>query len=141
MPGCVLRISGPYERLRDTIRTAPVHFKESGQSRREREKGTSPADGRCTFNYTVSDADGAHVPLQISDAEIFLSAHGDELRVLLAGDGINDACLDFGWEFPDDSLGQFNKFPHSLLHKCADLRIAIEVSVYHAGKSDGDNVA
>ena len=138
MPACVLRVSGPYDLLRDTIRITPIEFHESIFSRRKRERGEASADSRCTFNYTVSDADGDHIPVQVSEAETFLTLHFDHLRMLRSADGVDDACLDFGWNFPDTSWGQFNLFPHSLLQKCGELRIDIKVSVYPASDSDDD---
>jgi hypothetical protein len=140
MPACVLRVSGPYDHLRNTIRNSPFEFHESIASRRKRERGEASADNRCTFNYTVSDADGDHVPVQVSEAETFLSLHFDRLRILRSADGVDDVCLDFGWNFPDKTSGQFNEFPHSLLQKCAELRIDIQVSVYRVSDihDDGD---
>ena len=129
MPGCVLRVSGPCDRLRRSLAASPFDFEESARSGGSA-AGSGESTGRCAFYHLVSDADGDHVPVQISDVIAFLSQHANALRSLRAGDGVEDACLDFGWNVPNTALAQFNRFPHSQLQLVRDLRIDIDVSVY-----------
>jgi hypothetical protein len=130
MPGCVIRVSGPFDRLSQTISTVALEYEESGASRWARERGEAGVKDRCTFNLTVSNADGDCVPVQISDAETFLSSQESALRILRSSDGIDDICIDFGWNIPEVSCGQWNSFPYTFLEMCASLRIDLVVSVY-----------
>ena len=130
MPACVLRISGPHAALAAAAHGAIVEFVESRASARKRERGESSETDESTFNYTISEADGEHVPVQIRDAEEFLSIHLGELIELRSRPGVERGTLDFGWHIPQDTVGQFNRFPCSLLSMCAKAELDIEVSVY-----------
>ena len=138
MPGCVLRLSGPHAALASALKGAFVSFVEAGASQRARRSGRSTAEGKSTFNFTISHADGGHVPAQIGDAEAFLSTHSAELAELMSRDAVEGGFLDFGWSIPPDAAGQFNRFPTSLLALCSELGLEIEVSVYlgHPGGAD-----
>jgi hypothetical protein len=118
------------------LESAFVPFVESGASQRARRLGGTTAEDESTFNFTVSNADGDHIPIQIRDAEEFLSAHAAELAELRSRDGVESGFLDFGWEIPSDRLGQFNRFPASLLTLCSKLGLDIEVSVYLVGAGE-----
>jgi hypothetical protein len=107
-----------------------VTFEESIASARTRERGETTAMDETTLNYVVSDADGGHVPRQIQDAELFLSSHVTELTELLSRPGVDGGVLDFGWDIPRDAIGQWNRFPSSLLMLCARANLEIEVGVY-----------
>ncbi|MEX0702648.1 MAG: hypothetical protein WD069_11180 [Planctomycetales bacterium] len=117
---------------------APFGFAESIASRRRREQGEVSDEGRSTFNFTVAEADGDQVPLQIQESERFLSRHQEALQQLRASDGVEDICLDFSWDFPRDGFAQHNTFPSSFLRQCAMLGIDIEISVYSAAEDGGD---
>ncbi|HUS08927.1 MAG TPA: hypothetical protein VMZ30_00570 [Pyrinomonadaceae bacterium] len=41
--------------------------------------------------------------------------------------------MDFSWDIPSTSNGQFNRFPCSFIKLCGTLGIDIEVSVDHLG--------
>lgn len=126
----VLRVSGPYEPLRQTMLAAPFDFVEAIASRRRRERGEASTDGWSTFNFTISDADGDQVPVQIEESEHFLSRNIDSIQRLRESDAVEGLTLDFSWDFPVTSIGQFNTFPSSLLRECGRLGIDIEISVY-----------
>jgi len=130
MMSTVLRISGPYEQLRQSMLEAPFEFVESVASRKERERGESPDDGTATFNFTVSESNGDRVPAQIKESALFLSENAETLSEIRKLPGVDCLCLDFSWYFPRTSAGQYNRLPHSLLRICATLGIDIEVSVY-----------
>ena len=136
MPGCVLRLSGPFSSLAESLRSAFVPFAEAGQAAKERERRKCGPDDDSTFNFTVSEADGDHVPSQVFEAEAFLREHLDELAELRGREGIERGTLDFGWEVPREAIGQFNRFPSSLLSLCATLELDIEVSVYLTEETD-----
>lgn len=124
----VLRVSGPFERLRLSLGESSLPFEESIASTRNRE-GKS-VDAISTFNLTVSEADGDKVPTQISDAEKFIASNTEGLRWLSSCDGVQHLCLDFSWDIPKESIGQWNRFPSSLLQLCAQFNLDIEISVY-----------
>jgi hypothetical protein len=98
-------------------------------SRKKRDSGQS-ADGITTFNLTISDADGDHVPVQIEESMQFLSQNRDALKRISDLPGVEIFCVDFSWDFPSTSIGQFNWFPASLAELCGSLGIDIKVSVY-----------
>ncbi len=130
MPGCVLRLSGPYESLAVSLSNAFVLFKESRATEAKRERGLATTRDEATFNHVVSKADGYHVRRQIEDTIAFLSAHMEELMELRFRPGVDHAMLDFGWVIPTDRICQFHRFPLSLLTLCVQTRIEIEISVY-----------
>ena len=134
MPGCVLRLSGPHAELAEAVGGAFLRFAESGATARAGKSGQATRPSNSTFNYTVSDADGCHVPQQIKDAEAFVSAHLAQLADLRSRPGVESGVLDFGWEIPVDAISQFNRFPASFLAGCAAARLDIEVSVYLDGR-------
>ena len=113
---------------------APFEFVESVESRKQRERGGSPLDGTTTFNFTVSESDGDRVPAQIEESKNFLSENVETLSEIRQLPGVDSLCLDFKWDFPATSAGQYNRFPCSLLRICATLGIDIEVSVYGVGR-------
>jgi hypothetical protein len=97
---------------------------------RARERGESVDQPRSTFNHTVSDADGDHVPVQVEETMTFLSRHLDSLVALRKCPGVECATLDFGWSMPSSKSGQWNTFPASLLALCGEADIDLVVSVY-----------
>ena len=130
MPGCVLRVRGPYPAVARAVEKACVTFHEGRGSVRQGTRSSVPEGQEATFNYTVSVADGDHVPVQIAEAEVFVRQHLPELTELLAAPGIEHAELDFGWDVSDAGIGQMNPFPSSFLAVCAKAGLDIEVSVY-----------
>ena len=125
----VLRISGPFEQLGQSMLAVPFPFEESIASRRRRERGQS-AEGSATFNLTISESDGDRVPAQIEESLLFLSKNKDAINAIQGLAGVQDLCVDFSWDFPSNSIGQYNRFPASLAKLCGSLGIDIKVSVY-----------
>ena len=132
----VLRISGPYEQLGQSMLGVPFSFVESIASRRKRERGQS-ADGIATFNLTISESEGDRVPAQIEESSLFLSQNKDAIKDLQDLPGVENLCVDFSWDFPSTSIGQYNRFPCSFAKLCGLLGIDIEVSVYATSKCGG----
>jgi len=130
MPGCVLRVSGPHVHLVEALRDAFVPFVEARMTAKARECGKANETDESTFNFTVSDADGEHVPEQIRDAEAFVSGNLKQLVELRSRPGVERGVLDFGWEIPQDSVLPGSYFPSTLLSLCAEARLGIEVTVY-----------
>ncbi len=112
---------------------APFAFDESIASRMSRERGQSP-DGITTYNLTISDSDGDCVPAQIRESFLFLSQNMDAIKAIQELAGVEDLCVDFSWNFPKTSIGQYNRFPATLVQLCGTLGIDIEVSVYATSK-------
>ena len=89
----VLRISGPYELLQQSILASRLEFVESIASRKRREiDGTQPHEA-STFNCTVSDADGDQVPVQITEAAKFLSDNLDSILEVRSLPGAENQTL------------------------------------------------
>ena len=107
----------------------PFPFEESIASRRKRERGQA-ADGIATFNLTISESDGDCVPVQIEESLLFLSQNKDAIRAIEDLPGVENLCVDFSWDFPSTSIGQYNCFPASFAKLCGSLGIDIQVSVY-----------
>jgi hypothetical protein len=126
----VLRVTGPFHELATAIAGIGLAFSEAVASKRVRERKSLSHDGRSTFNLTVCDADGDQVPQQIEECERFLNEHADELAKIKKLDCAEKICLDFMWFFPKETLGQFTSFPCSLLTRCVELGIDLEISVY-----------
>ena len=127
---CVMRLMGPYREIAPSVGNAFVKFQEAEASRKERERGPKKGRAEATFNYTLSEAPGDCVPIQIDEAIRFLTDHQDEISELRSRPGVEFATLDFMWEFPVDGNGQWNRFPLALVDLCAQLGLEIEVSVY-----------
>ena len=127
---CVMRLMGPYREIASSVGNAFVEFQEADASRKERERGPKKGRAEATFNYTLSEAPGDCVPIQIDEAIHFLAEHQDEIGELRSRPGVEHAILDFMWEFPVDGNGEWNRFPLVLVDLCAQLGLEIEVSVY-----------
>ncbi len=130
----VLRISGPYDQLRQSMFEVPLPFAESIASQKRRERGESREDDTATFNLTISDADGDRVPAQIEESSVFLLRNIDAIKRIREMLGVENLCVDFSWDFPSTSIGQYNRFPCSFIELCGTLSIDIEVSVYAASE-------
>ena len=126
----VLRISGPHKQLQRSLLSVPLPFTESAASRRNRERSDLLNDGVSTFNFTISDADGDQVSVQVDESVAFVSQNVDVIEECRRLPGVESLCLDFSWEIPSTSVGQSNRFPSSFLKTCAMLGLDIEVSVY-----------
>ncbi|MDF1665842.1 MAG: hypothetical protein P1V97_29065 [Planctomycetota bacterium] len=100
--------------------------------------GKTTEESSSTFNFTVYDDDGNHVPLQIEAAEGFLVENSELLRSLMADDSVEFAMLDFAWCVPRDSLASFNRFPPPFLGHCAELNIHLEISLYLSAREKAD---
>ncbi len=133
---CVMRLMGPYREIAPYVGNAFVDFQEADASRQERERGPKKGRAEATFNFTLSEAPGDCVPIQIDEAIHFLAEHQDEIIELRSRPGVEHAVLDFMWEFPVDGNGQWNRFPLALVDLCAQLGLEIEVSVYPCDFSD-----
>lgn len=129
MPGCVLRLSGPYLELSESIEKAFVPFVMAGHSKRR-----SPLlHEDITYNHTVSNAD--NLSTQLTDAEEFIREHLQELVDMRSDRGVERAILDFGWELPENSVFPSLRIPSSLIALCSQSRLEIDVSVYPCDRS------
>jgi hypothetical protein len=126
----VLRVTGPYEELRSAIQTIPLEFSEAGASTKARGRNDASYDGRSTYNLTVSDADGDCVPQQMVECESFFTEHANEMAMIRKLACVEEMCLDFMWAFPETIIAQFHRLPASLLKRCGELGVDIEMSVY-----------
>ena len=126
----VLRISGPFEQLRQSMLEVPFPCAEAIASRKKRERGESGEDDTSTFNLTISESDGDCVPAQIEEASLFLAQNMVAMKRIRQLPGVESLCVDFSWDFPSTSIGQYNRFPYSFNELCGTLGIDIKVSVY-----------
>lgn len=126
----VLRITGDRTALAAIAAESHLVLSEAIQSQRERRRKPDALHPDTTFNLTVSDADGDSVRQQITDAELFLTSNEQALRSMIHTLPRYKCTIDFSWDFPRESIGQFNQFPPSLLSLLADLDIMLVVSVY-----------
>ncbi len=131
----VLRISGQYEQLQCSVLGIPFPFVESIASRKKRDRGESRDDDTATFNLTISDYDGDSVPAQIEESSRFLLQNMDAINGMRELPGLENLCVDFCWDFPSTSIGQYNLFPCSFIKLCGTLGIDIQVSVYAVSES------
>lgn len=138
MPGCILRVSGPYRTLGAFLESFPLDFEEAHSSRLQRDRGETTDEDNSTFNLTVYDDDGYHVPLQIQAAERFLVENSELLCSMMHHDSVEFAMLDFAWCVPRDSLAPFNRFPPMFLGHCAELKIHLEISLYLIAREKAD---
>jgi len=139
---CVIRISGPYDRISVSVLGASLDFSEAVATVRKRRLGQATERDSATFLCVVGDADGDDVPAQIEDAVRFLTRHRAEMKELRSRDGVDLAVLDFAWDVPLDRSYQWNRFPRMLLDLCVDLDLDLEISVYavdHKPDSGGDS--
>ncbi|QDT89200.1 hypothetical protein Pan161_08270 [Gimesia algae] len=132
---CVLRLSGPYKELSSSIVNTFAEFTEAISARKDRESGRTTEQDQSTFNCTVSNENGDCVPAQITDAISFLTRHRTDIKELRSRSGVEQAILDFAWDFPRESTGQFNRLPLLLLELCTELRLEIKVTVYGVASS------
>lgn len=126
----VLRVSGSFNDLSPVIKTSDHPFKESIKSRKERERSPEDYAFVTTYNLTISEADGGMVPLQIEQASKFISEHKNLFFHLNSTSSKFNLSIDFMWEFPTSTIGQFNRFDAELISLCHEHNIELEVSVY-----------
>ena len=82
------------------------------------------------FYSRVSEADGAHVPVQIEETEDFVRRESQELERILSSDCVSFASFDFGWDVSLEASAPYNVFPASLLKVCGEIGISLIIRVY-----------
>ncbi len=126
----VIRITGERHLLGGAVAACGLAFTESAQSRRKRRLNADAHEMETTYNLTVSEADGDEVPVQIRDLDKFLNANEQLLETLLRLIPSCQCTIDFSWDFPTTSAGQYNCFPASLLTRLGVLGVDLVVTVY-----------
>lgn len=126
----VLRIAGPRLPLERLISHGGFLFTESLKSRLDRKRDPIGHHDVTTFNLTVSDSSGDSVPQQIRDSEQFLASNCQAIAALLRTIPECSGVLDFSWNFPIQSYGQFNHFSTALMAMLVELGLELEISVY-----------
>ncbi|WP_236623786.1 hypothetical protein [Rhodopirellula baltica] len=126
----VLRITGAHFALESIARESALAIEETTQSRKKRRQWTDATQTDSTYRLVVSNSDGDHVLQQIEEACVFLEANEEALRSIFNALLNCRRTLDFSWDFPDGSLGQFNRFPTTLLSQLNAFGIELGVSVY-----------
>jgi hypothetical protein len=134
MPGAVLRVSGSKAgilRFLESSGWKPNIIFWKGKPKLEGSKRLSTING---FNYSVSDASGSRLDLQIRDALKFLSREraviGSLKKYRL------HSTLDFGVEGADDVPVKSYRFDPRLLLRLSDAEIELELSLYMVDASD-----
>ena len=134
MPGAVLRVSGSKIGVTQFLAKSswkPTAVFWKGEPRFGSSTRVSTING---FNWSVSDADGSRLDLQIRDSKRFLVREKHEIRRLSRLK--LHATLDFGVEAPGDVFARFYRFDAGLLSCLAKAKIDLELSHYVAGKGD-----
>ncbi|GAB5517500.1 hypothetical protein [Rhodopirellula baltica] len=131
----VLRITGDHFALESIARESALAIEETTQSRKKRCQLTDATQTDSTYRLVVSHSDGDHVPQQIEEACVFLEANEEALGSVFNALTNCKRTLDFSWDLPDGSLGQFNRFPTTLLSQLNAFGIELGVSVYGVANS------
>jgi hypothetical protein len=126
----VIRIAGERHLLEEAIAAGGLAFIESAQSRRKRRLNADAHEMETTYNLTVSEADGDEVPVQVRDLDEFLNANEQLLEKLMRSIPGCHCTIDFSWDVPTASAGQYNSFPAALLTRLGVLGIDLVVTVY-----------
>ncbi len=128
----MIRISGERQLLANALTACELPFTESARSQRNRRLQPEIKQIDTTYNLTASEADGNAVPVQVQDVETFLNSNDQRLHQLLRSIPGCRCTIDFSWDFPITTAGQYNHFPASLLARLGSLGIELVVSVYAA---------
>lgn len=131
----VIRISGSRDRLNKRVLESGLPFVESAQVVRRRRLNPNDGYNDTTYNLTISDANGDSVPVQINEARDYLRRIGPLIEGIRRDvDGCH-CVIDFSWDFPQSTLGQYNTFPNELIALLHEFEIALMVSVYSQSTS------
>lgn len=137
----VIRIAGDRTALAEIVAQCGLPFVEAIQSKRERRQNPNASHADTTYNLTVSDASGDSVPQQITEADSFLTSNAQTLRSIIQTAPRFNCTIDFSWDFPRDSIGQYNGFPAAFLSRLAELNITLVVCVYGTtNRTESQNV-
>jgi len=132
MPGCVLHVSG--EDFQVDAFLADSELQPYRVYHRGEVRGRSEQHFDSGLSLDVSFADG-DLKAEVADAIRFLSEHEAELQWLRNFPGVTDMRLDFGY-YSRDVAAQFDYLPPELLARAGRLGIGIELSLYHASRSE-----
>jgi hypothetical protein len=128
MTTCVLRYRAPADVDIDVV-VASLAFDTTAVFRRgtPRHSSSQRMHEHSGFNAEVSEHETFDA--QLSDARTFLERHRRDLRQL-PRPANQDLSLDFGQAMSSSSLSLSRRWPPDFLKLCADLGIALEMSVY-----------
>lgn len=135
MTTCVLRYRAPADVDIDVV-VAALPFDTAAVFRRgaPRHSATQRPHDHSGFNADVGEREP--FDSQLADAQAFLERHQDALRGLPRprDQGLS---LDFGQSMDDSTVSLSRCWPADFLKLCADLGVALEMSVYRvADESD-----
>ena len=92
------------------------------------------------LRFDVSDNTDGRIPQQVEQAIHFVREHEDELRMLASRHDVEQAYLDFGWDFEyERSPYSWNFIPIDLLQFCVRIGLSICFSVGAAASTDIDS--
>ncbi len=126
----VIRLTVKNNSLAPAVARSGLPFTEAIQSMQNRRAVAETDQSEITYLLTASDACGDSIVQQIQEATEFLTSNRGVLKDLAK---LAPECkweLDFMWDFPIDSVGQFNRFPPVLLQHLVELNMDLVVSVY-----------
>ncbi|XZE36694.1 hypothetical protein SH501x_002278 [Pirellulaceae bacterium SH501] len=126
----VIRISGSRLELDQLIVASGLPFVEALSVMRKRRLNPVNDHGDTTYNLTISEIDGDAVPEQIDDSLRYLRANGKVIAEIHSAVKGSNCSLDFSWDLPTGTIGQYNTFPLDLIALLREYRIALRVSVY-----------
>lgn len=124
----VIRVSGARSTLDRVAAESSLLFVESAQCQRERRQNPDTLHTDTTYNLTVSDAD--NVTQQIADADRYLITNEQALKAVFDAVPAGEWSIDLSWDFPRQSVAQYNLFPPPFLARLAELQMTLVVSVY-----------
>lgn len=126
----VIRVAGDRRLLTDVVAASGLPFTESAQYQRRRRLYADACEMETTYNLTVSEADGDSVPTQVTAVDAFFDANEQRIDNLLRSIPGCRCTIDFSWDFPTTSAGQYTIFPAALLSRLGTLGIELVVSLY-----------
>lgn len=130
---CILRIYGESLDIEALMALYPLPFDRIWKKGEPRIlKGKFHSDSGA--NYLVSNADIDEFDSQVLDATKYLERYAPVIARMAEFPGVQNAILDFGFSFQEDSLAHFLFLPPKLVQLAASAGIGLEVSFYAYNK-------
>lgn len=135
----VIRISGSRHELDQLVGASGLPFVEAMAVVRKRRLNPDTDCANTTYDLTISEIDGNAVPGQIDESVCYLRENGKVIADIHRAVNGSHCSLDFSWDFPMGSIGQYNTFPLDLITLLREYNIALTVSVYSTSYERANN--
>lgn len=123
---CIIRISG------ESLDVDALITQSTLQTDRTWKKGEPGRLGKLHLdsgaNFVASDSDIDQLQHQITEAEIFLKQHIEEIGLIVAFPGVTHAVIDFGVAFEQESAAVFCHLPVNVVQLVARSRTNKDMS-------------